>query len=58
VDENEIVASKELSPACLATIRNFRGHKRLEVLVIREDLDGVAGSLEIVAPIAHAFNNS
>jgi hypothetical protein len=41
MDEDEVVGGKELSPPGLPAVEDFGGHERLEVFVVREDLDGV-----------------
>ena len=41
----------------MAPIQGFRGHKDLQILVVGEDLNGVAGSFKVVAPMSHGFDN-
>ena len=57
MNEDEIISGEELGPMGLATIKGFGRHERLEVLVIREYLNWMMGSLEIMTPMAHAFDN-
>ena len=56
-NKDEVVVGKELSPARLAAIQGFGGHEDLQILVIGEDLDWVAGSFKVMAPMSHRFDN-
>ena len=56
-NKNEVVIGKKLSSTRLAAIEGFGRHKDLQILMIREDLNWVARSFEVMVPMSHRFDN-
>ena len=57
VNEDKVIVSKKFSPARLSPVEDFGGHKGFEILVIREYLDRMSGSFEVMAPMFYRFDD-
>ena len=41
----------------MAAIKGFGRHEDFQVFIVTKDLEGVAGSFKVMAPMSHAFDS-
>ena len=56
--DDEVESGKIFGPMCLSTCEDFGRGEVLEILVISDYIDGVAGIFEVVSPSLESFVDS
>ena len=56
--DDEVESRKVFRPSCLLTCEDFSCGEVLEILVIGDHINGVAGTFEIVSPSFECFVDS
>src|SRR5436190_4836567 len=57
VGDHEVELGQEFCPSDLALVELLGRHEGLEILVVRDDLKGVGGALELGPPLLESFDN-
>ena len=56
--DDEVKSRKIFRPSCLLTCEDFSCGEVLEILVISDHIDRVAGTFEVVSPSLESFKDS